>query len=52
MNKGILKYFEALLNDYLESEKHHTLGIPTMNYFTESLNMFANYFGDLFKRRW
>lgn len=50
VNKGILEHFEALLNEYFESEKPNTVGLPTVNYCAESLNLSANYFGDLIKK--
>lgn len=50
VNKGILEKFEEQLNDYFSSEKPQHIGLPTVAYFAESLNLSANYFGDLIKR--
>lgn len=50
VNKGILQRFEAILNNYFNSEKLHTDGIPTVSYCAEQLHLSANYFGDLIKR--
>ena len=48
LNKGILAHSENLLSDY--SDKAQTLGLPTVGYFAEKLNLSANYFGDLMKK--
>lgn len=50
VNKGALAQFEYLLNDYFESEKPQTSGLPTVSYFAEQLHISPNYFGDLIKK--
>lgn len=50
VNKGILERFESILNNYFNSEKLQTVGIPTVAYCAEQLHLSANYFGDLIKR--
>jgi AraC family transcriptional regulator, transcriptional activator of pobA len=50
VNQGIIGRFDALLNDYLRSEKPKHIGLPMVNYFAEQLNLSANYFGDLIKK--
>ncbi|WP_294287797.1 helix-turn-helix transcriptional regulator [uncultured Chryseobacterium sp.] len=50
VNQGIIGKFDALLNDYLRSEKPQHIGLPMVNYFAEQLNLSANYFGDLIKK--
>jgi AraC-like DNA-binding protein len=49
-HQGILEKFEALLNDYFHSEKPQTIGLPSVAYFAEELNLSSNYFGDLMKK--
>ncbi|HEX8607645.1 MAG TPA: AraC family transcriptional regulator [Pedobacter sp.] len=50
INKDILVRFENLLNDYLRSDKAHTMGLPSVSYCAEQLYLSANYFGDLIKK--
>ena len=49
-NRGILERFEALLNDFFVSTKPHEVGLPTVAYCADELNLSANYFGDLIKK--
>ncbi len=49
-HKGIVERFEALLNDYFESDKPQLLGLPSVAYFARELNLSASYFGDLIKK--
>ncbi len=50
VNKGMLEKFEALLNDYLLSEKPQNTGLPSVAYCADRLHLSANYFGDLIKK--
>lgn len=50
VNKGILERFEDLLSDYFSSEKPFNIGLPTVAYCADELNLSANYFGDLIKK--
>lgn len=50
LNKDILVRFEELLASYFHSEKPQTVGLPTVSYCAESLNLSANYFGELIKK--
>lgn len=50
MNKGILEKFEELLNDYFSSDKPQEIGLPSVAYCAQELNLSANYFGDLIKK--
>lgn len=50
VHKGIIGQFEQLLTNYFNSDKPRTLGLPTVSYCAEQLNLSANYFGDLIKK--
>lgn len=50
LNKDILVRFENLLDAYFQSEKPQTLGLPSVAYCAEKMNLSANYFGDLIKK--
>lgn len=50
VNKGILERFETLLNEYFSSDKPQTIGLPSVAWCAEDLNLSANYFGDLIKK--
>lgn len=49
-HKGILQRFENLLDSYWTSDKPATLGLPSVGYCADQLNLSANYFGDLIKK--
>lgn len=50
-NRGILEKFEELLNAYFVSAKPKEIGLPSVAYFANELNLSANYFGDLIKKQ-
>lgn len=50
INKDVLTGFESLLNDYFQSDKPQTLGLPSVTYCAEQLNLSPKYFGDLIKK--
>ncbi len=49
-NKDILVRFENLLNEYFENEDLPDVGLPTVKFCADKLNLSANYFGDLIKK--
>lgn len=49
-NKSILERFEQLLDNYFDSDKLSSIGMPTVAYCANELNLSANYFGDLIKK--
>jgi len=50
VHKGILERFEAVLNDYYQSDNPQINGLPSVAYCSGELNLSANYFGDLIKK--
>lgn len=50
VHKGILERFEAILSSYFNSDKPATIGLPSVAYCAEELNLSSNYFGDLIKK--
>lgn len=50
LNKDALIRFERLLDGYFQSNNPQKLGLPSVKYFAEQLNLSANYFGDLVKK--
>lgn len=50
VHKGMLERFEHLLNNYYQSDKPQTVGLPSVAYCASELNLSANYFGDLIKK--
>jgi AraC family transcriptional activator of pobA len=48
--KGILERFEDLLNGYYQSDKPQNIGLPSVAYCANELNLSPGYFGDLIKK--
>lgn len=49
-NTDLLTRFEKLLTKYYHSDKPQTIGLPSVTYCAEQLNLSTNYFGDLIKK--
>ena len=49
-NKSVLVKFEALLDDYFQSDTPQTDGLPSVKYFADKVFLSPNYFGDLIKK--
>lgn len=49
-NQGILVRFDELLDDYFESGRAESEGLPTVKYFADKVCLSPNYFGDLIKK--
>jgi AraC family transcriptional activator of pobA len=50
VHAGILEKFEDLLNGYFQTDKPQAIGLPSVAYCAEELNLSAGYFGDLIKK--
>lgn len=50
VNKDILVRFETLLEDYFMNGRAEKIGLPTVQYLANELNMSANYLSDLLKK--
>lgn len=50
VHKGILERFETLLTNYFLSEKPGLIGLPSVAYFADELNLSTKYFGDLVRK--
>ncbi len=50
MNQDLITRFEQFLKDYYSSEKPQELGIPSVRYCGEQMNMSPNYLSDLLRK--
>lgn len=50
VNHDILVQFEKLLSEYYQSDNPQILGLPSVTYCADQLNLSTNYFGDLIKK--
>lgn len=49
-HRGVLDRFETMLNEYFQTEKPATIGLPSVAFCANELNLSAGYFGDLIKK--
>lgn len=50
LNQDIASHFEQLIKEYYQLEKQLELGIPTVQYFGDQMNMSSKYLSDLLKK--
>ncbi|MGN7885446.1 helix-turn-helix domain-containing protein [Dyadobacter endophyticus] len=50
IHKDILTKFEIALDDFFKSDDPQVVGLPSVRFFAEKLNLSPNYFGDLVKK--
>lgn len=50
VHTGILGRFENLLNTYFQTNQAQTMGLPSVAWCADKLNLSPNYFGDLVKK--
>ncbi|MGH1434419.1 MAG: helix-turn-helix domain-containing protein [Lewinella sp.] len=50
IHKGVLERFEHLLNNYFQTDRPQSLGLPSVAWCASELNFSASYFGDLVKK--
>jgi AraC-like DNA-binding protein len=50
LNKDILVRFEGLLDSYFDSDKPQLIGLPSVGYCADALNLSAGYFSELVKK--
>jgi AraC family transcriptional regulator, transcriptional activator of pobA len=50
VHQDIIVRFESLLNDYFQTDKPQTIGLPSVAYFAEQVKLSPKYFGDLIKK--
>lgn len=50
IHRGILERFEHLLNGYFQTDKPQAIGLPSVAWCANELNLSAGYFGDLIKK--
>ncbi len=50
VHKGVLEKFEVLINEYFQSDKPQSIGLPSVAWCANELHLSAGYFGDLVKK--
>ena len=50
VHRSVLERFETVLNEYFQTDKPQTEGLPSVAYCASALNLSPGYFGDLIKK--
>ena len=50
VHKDVLEKFEVLINEYFQSDKPQSIGLPSVTWCADELHLSAGYFGDLVKK--
>lgn len=50
VHKDVLVRFEHLLDEYFQSDKPQTMGLPSVKYCADQMHISPKYFGDLIKK--
>jgi AraC family transcriptional activator of pobA len=50
IHQGVVEKFETVLNNYFQTDKPQTIGLPSVADCAKELNLSAGYFGDLIKK--
>jgi AraC-like DNA-binding protein len=50
VHQGVLERFENFLNEYYQSDKPATIGLPSVALCADELHLSSSYFGDLIKK--
>ena len=51
VHQGVLEKFETLLNNYFQTDKPQTVGLPSVTDCAKELNLSPNYLGDVLRKQ-